>query len=63
MKKATINIEVIENDKEIFSTSDFDGEMLLIMIGLTNAINRLEEEAPEGSGFRTDILKLLNDRL
>lgn len=33
MKKATINIEVIENDKEISFTSDFHGEMFLIMRG------------------------------
>ena len=63
MKKATINIEVIENDEEISFTSDFHGEMFLIMRGLTNAINILEKKAPEGSSYRTDILKLLNDKL
>lgn len=62
MKKATINIEIIEDAEETSFTTDFNGEMLLIMRGLTNAINILEEKAPEGSEYRTDILKLLNNR-
>lgn len=63
MKKAAIKIEVIENDEEISFTTDFHGEMFLIMRGLTNAINILEKRAPEGSEYRTDILRLLNDKL
>lgn len=63
MKKATINIEITEDAEEISSTTDFHGEMFLIMRGLTNAINILEKKASEGSEYRTDILRLLNDRL
>ena len=63
MKKATINIEIIEDNEEISFATDFNGEMFLIMRGLTNAINILEKKAPEGSSYRTDILKLLNDKL
>lgn len=62
MKKATINIEVIENDEEISFTTDFHGEMFLLMRGLTNGINILEKHAPEGGSYRAEILELLNDR-
>lgn len=62
MKKATINIEITEDAEEISFTTDFHGEMFLIMRGLTNAINILEKHAPEGSGYRADILELLNER-
>jgi len=62
MKKATINIEITEDAEEISFTTDFKGEMFLIMRGLTNAINILERKAPEGSNYRADILELLNDR-
>lgn len=63
MKKATINIEIIEDAEKVSFTTDFNGEMFLIMRGLTNAINILEKKAPEGSSYRSDILKLLNDKL
>lgn len=63
MKKATINIEITEDAEEISFTTDFNGEMFLIMRGLTNAINILEKRAPEGSNYRADILALLNDGL
>ncbi len=63
MQKATINIEITEDAEEISFTTDFNGEMFLIMRGLTNAINILEKKAPEGSSYRSDILKLLNDKL
>ena len=63
MKKATIKIEITEDAKGISSTTDFNGEMFLMMRGLTNAINILEKRAREGSNYRADILALLNDRL
>lgn len=63
MKKATINIEILDDAVETSFTTDFNGEMFLIMRGLTNAINILEKRAPEGSNYRADILALLNDGL
>ena len=63
MKKATINIEITEDAEEISFSTYFHGEMFLIMRGLVNAINILEKKAPEGTEYRTDILRLLNDRL
>lgn len=62
MNKAIINIEITEDAEEISFTTEFHGEMLLIMRGLTNAINELEGKAPEGANYRADILELLNDR-
>lgn len=62
MKKATINIELTQDGDKITFSTDFQGEMLLIMRGLTNAINVLEKEAPEGRSYRADILELLNEK-
>lgn len=62
MKRAIIKIEITEDAEETSFETDFEGEMFLIMRGLTNAINMLEKKAPEGSEYRTDILKLLNNR-
>lgn len=63
MKKAIIKIEITEDAEVTSFTTDFYGEMFLVMRGLTNAINILEKKAPEGSEYRTDILRLLNVKL
>lgn len=64
MKKATINIEVLEDDEKTEYKTEFNGGMGMIMGGLTNAIKKLEERLPgdKRGEFRSDILELLNDR-
>ena len=65
MKKAEIKIEVVVGDSGTTSYyTDVKGELWEIMLGLTNAIKQFEEKVPEEnrSDYRTDILKMLNNR-
>ena len=60
MEKATINIEVTEENMHIIVS----GSCYLLMQGLTTAIKRLEKGLPEELRyrFRAEILEMLNDR-
>lgn len=64
MKKATINIEVLDDGERVGCTSVFKGETWAIMLGLTNAIKEVEKQVPEKerADYRARILGLLNDR-
>lgn len=63
MKEATINIKVVEEAEGIGIYSDIEGEVLLVLEGLLDGIQKLEKMAPSGSKskFRTLVLQLLND--
>ena len=61
MEKATINIEVTEENMHIIIVR---GSCYLLMQGLTTAIKRLEKGLPEELRyrFRSEVLEMLNDR-
>lgn len=64
MKKATIKIEVVGDDRSIACNTSFRGETWAIMVGLTNAIKEAETAVPEKdrADYRARILMLLNNR-
>lgn len=63
-KKAVINIEIVEKGPRTEVVTSLEGTTYLIMQGLANAIKELEKCVPEKNrgNYKTDILKMLNDR-
>lgn len=64
MKKAEIKIEVVGDSRITAIDSNISGEIGALMLGLTNAIKEIETKVPEEyrAAFRTQILKMLNNR-
>lgn len=65
MEKATINIEVVAHENGYVDfESRLEGNIYLLMKGLTDAIKGLEESLTEEdrADFRIRILNMLNDR-
>lgn len=64
MSEATIKIVVRSEGIRANCNAVLEGPTWALMIGLTSAIKELEEEVPEENRavFRTNILKMLNDR-
>ena len=62
MKKAEIKIEVLYDNRHVVCDASLEGETWLLMLGLTNAINAVEQRVPEEdrSDYRAKILHLLN---
>lgn len=64
MKKAAININILDNGGKLIIDTSLEGECRLIMQGLTNAIKELELQVSEENraDYRSVVLAMLNDR-